>query len=142
MPPAVLAAAPAIIGAVGTIGGAVLASSAQKSATNKAVQAQTNATNQQLQLYREGMGQARDMYNSNFGVLAPYAANGVPASNALNALLNLPSAPPMTSPLAHAAATTPIPGATAPGAINPASLNPTTALQALGAYRAVNRGVV
>lgn len=99
MPTAVIAAG---VAAAGTIGGAVLSSGAQKSATNAAVNAQTNASNQQLQLGRESMALNRDIYNSNFGVLAPYAANGIPASNALNALLNLPAAPTMTSPLQQA----------------------------------------
>jgi hypothetical protein len=138
MPPAVIAAG---VVAAGTIGGAVLGSNAQKSATNAAVNAQTNASNQQLQLGRESMGLNRDIYNSNYQTLAPFVGNGLVASNAMNALLNLPAAPAMTSPLAHAAATAPPPApAPLPGQGNPASLNPSTALQALGSYWASHPG--
>jgi hypothetical protein len=41
----------------------------------------------------------RDIYNSNYKTLSPFVGNGLVASNAMNALLNLPQAPEMTSPL-------------------------------------------
>jgi hypothetical protein len=104
MPTAVIGGA---IAGVGAIGGALIGSSAQKKATNKAVAAQTNASNQQLQLGRESMGLNRDIYNSNYATLSPFVGNGLVASNALNALLNLPQAPTMTSPLAQQSAQQP-----------------------------------
>jgi hypothetical protein len=151
MPAAVI---PAAVAAAGTIGGAILASGEQKSAANKAVQAQTSATSQQLQLGRESLATQKQMfdqglalnhqiYDANFSTLSPFVGNGLVASNAMNALLGLPAAQPMTSPLATAPVAPgiptpppPAPGPVAPGAMNPASLNPSTALQALGSYYA------
>ena len=134
MPPAVIAG----VGAAASIGGAILGANAQKSAANKAVATQMNATNQQLQLGRESLATQKQMFDANYNTLSPFVGNGLVASNAMNALLGLPAAQPMTSPFGHAAATTPAPGSVAPATQNPASLNPQTALQALGASYASN----
>lgn len=106
MPQAVI---PAAIGAVGSIGGALLSASAQKKAANQANAAQQEATQAQLQLGRESLGLNKDIYNSNYALLSPFVGNGLVASNSLNALLNLPQAPTLTSPLAQA------PGGATPG---------------------------
>jgi hypothetical protein len=97
MPPAVAAAG---IVAAGTIGGAVLGSKAQKKAANQANAAQQDATQAQLQLGRESMALNRDIYNSNYSLLSPFVSRGNVAGNSINALLGLPSAPAMASPLA------------------------------------------
>lgn len=109
MPPEIIAAG---IGAAGSIGGALLSGNAQKSAASQATQATTNAQNQatqaQLQLGQESLDQQRQMYNNdiglqtgiynqNFDLLSPFAANGMVASNSMNALLGLPAAPHLTS---------------------------------------------
>jgi hypothetical protein len=97
------------VAAAGTIAGSAIGAHESSKASNKAVAAQTSATNSQLQLGRESNALQRDMFNQGmqynrdaanaaFNVNAPYAANGIPASNALNALLNLPAAPTLTSP--------------------------------------------
>jgi hypothetical protein len=99
MPPAVVAGG---IAAAGAIGGAVIGSSAQKKAASQAAGAQAGATEAQLQLGRESMALNKDIYNANFGVLSPYASRGNVAGDSINALLGLPSAPTMTSPLATA----------------------------------------
>lgn len=110
MSPAVIAAG---VVAAGTIGGAVLGNSAQKKASTQAAQTQNNATDAQLQLGRESLGLNRDIYNSNYDILSPYASRGNVAGDQINALLGLPSAPVMHSPLA----TTPsAAGAPAPAA--------------------------
>jgi hypothetical protein len=98
MPPAIIAGG---IAAVGAIGGAVISSSAQKKAANQANDAQQAATQAQLQLGRETMALNKDIYNSNYAVLSPYASRGNVAGDSINALLGLPQAPAMTSPLAN-----------------------------------------
>jgi hypothetical protein len=109
MPPAVIAAG---IGAAGAIGGAVLSGNAQKHAAQQATNATTQANNQavqaqlqlggqsldlQRQMYNNNTGLATDIYNQNFNILSPYAANGLVASNAVNAMLGLPASTPMQS---------------------------------------------
>jgi hypothetical protein len=130
MPPAVAAAG---ITAAATIGGAMMTQGAQRSAANAATQAQNGATNAQLQLGRESlaaqkqmfdqnMGLNRDIYNSNYQTLSPFVGNGMVASNAMNALLGLPAAQPMTSPLTQPSAP-----------VTPAPATPAPATAALGA---------
>lgn len=97
MPPAIIAGG---IAAAGTIGGAVLSSHAQNKAANQANAAQQEATQAQLQLGRESMALNRDIYNSNYGTLSPFVSRGNVAGDAINALLGLPAAPAMQSPLA------------------------------------------
>lgn len=124
MPTAVIAAG---VTAAGAIGGGLIASHAQSSAADKATGAITDANNQatqaQLQLGQQSLNQQAGMfnaltglntsiYNQNFKVLAPYAANGLPASNQINALLNLPAAPNLKSTVKPPA---PIPTQTLPG---------------------------
>ena len=99
MPPAVAAAG---IVAAGTIGGAVLGSSAQKKAASQASNAEQQATQAQLHLGRESMALNRDIYNSNYNLLSPFVSRGNVAGESINALLGLPTAPAMTSPLAGA----------------------------------------
>jgi hypothetical protein len=48
------------------------------------------------------MALGQNIYNSNYDVLSPYASRGNVAGDAINALLGLPSAPAMHSPLAAA----------------------------------------
>jgi hypothetical protein len=110
MPPLAIAAG---IAAVGTIGGAVIASKSAKSAANQAASAQQAATQQELQLGRENMGQQREIYNAGFGLLSPTVSRGNVAGDAYNALLGLPSAPAIQSPLAQAPST-----GTAPGGVS------------------------
>lgn len=90
----------AIIGGVASIGGALLGASSQKKAAKQANESQQAATQAQLQLGRETMALNKDIYNSNYGVLSPYASRGNVAGESLNALLGLPQAPVMRSPLA------------------------------------------
>lgn len=99
MPPAVIAGG---IAAVGTIGGALISSGAQSSAANQAAASQASATQAQLQLGRESMALNRDIYNSNYNTLSPFVSRGNVAGQYYNALLGLPAAPTMTSPLATA----------------------------------------
>jgi hypothetical protein len=103
MPPAIVAAG---IGAAGAIGGAVLSSSAQKKASSQANAAQQQATDAQLQLGRESMALNKDIYNSNYNTLSPFVSRGNVAGNAINALLGLPDAPAMQSPLGGTAMAT------------------------------------
>jgi hypothetical protein len=115
MPPAVIAG----VGAAASIGGAILGANAQKSAADKAVATQMNATNQQLQLGRESLATQKQMFDANFSTLSPFVGNGLVASNAMNALLGLPAAQPMISPLAQASVTAggaPAPAPSAPAA--------------------------
>jgi hypothetical protein len=98
MPPAIIAGG---IAAAGTIGGALLSSSSQKKAASQANASQQQATQAQLQLGRESMALNRDIYNSNYGTLSPFVGRGNVAGDAINALLGLPSAPAMQSPLAQ-----------------------------------------
>jgi hypothetical protein len=82
----------------GLFGGA--GSDATKKAANKANDAQQAATQAQLQLGRESLALNKDIYNSNYGILSPFVSRGNVAGDSINALLGLPSAPAMTSPLA------------------------------------------
>lgn len=77
MPVALVAAG---VAAAGTVAGAAISSSASKKATNKAVAAQEsmNAQNNALQ---------QQQYQANAARLDPYSAQGMQASNAMNALL-------------------------------------------------------
>jgi hypothetical protein len=103
MPPLAIVAG---ITAVGTIGGALIGSSAQNKAAKSANASQQAATQAELQLGRENMAQQKDIYNANFGLLSPFVSRGDVAGQSINALLGLPNAPAMTSPLAGAPATT------------------------------------
>ncbi|UXO93932.1 ejection protein [Pseudanabaena phage Pan3] len=75
------------IGAVASIGGALLSSKSQKSAANKAASvAQDNtAANNAL---------ARDIYSQNQQALSPFQQRGNAAGEQINALLGLPSGAP------------------------------------------------
>jgi hypothetical protein len=101
MPPAIIAGG---IAAAGTIGGAVLSSSAQNKAAKQANQSEQAATQAQLQLGRESMALNKDIYNSNYQTLSPFVSRGNVAGDAINALLGLPQAPAMQSPLATTSA--------------------------------------
>lgn len=137
MPPAVIAGG---IAAVGTIGGAIISSGAQKSAAQQATNATTAAQNQatqaqlqlgqqsldlQRQMYNGNVGLATDIYNQNFNLLSPFASNGLVASNQLNAMLGLPKGAPIQSQV-HAP--TPI------GPQTPAPGTPATGTNALTNY--------
>lgn len=90
---------------IGTIIGGVtslLGGSSQKKAINKANDAQQAATQAQLQLGRESLALNKDIYNSNYNILSPFVSRGNVAGDSINALLGLPSAPTMASPLAVA----------------------------------------
>lgn len=86
------------------IGGAtsVLGGSAQSHAANKAADASNAAAQLQYQLGQQSLQQNRDIYNNNVGFLSPFVSRGNVAGESINALLGLPSAPAMTSPLATA----------------------------------------
>jgi hypothetical protein len=96
MPPLAVAAG---IAAVGTIGGAVIGASAQNHAVDQATAAQQQSTAQQLELGRESLALNQGIYNSNYNLLSPFVSRGNVAGNQINALLGLPAAPAMTSPL-------------------------------------------
>jgi hypothetical protein len=98
MPPAIIAGG---IAAVGTIGGALLSSSAQSKAASQANASQQAATQAQLQLGRETLGLNTQIYNSNYGTLSPFVQRGNVAGDSINALLGLPNAPAAQSPLAN-----------------------------------------
>lgn len=104
MPPVVIAGA---LAAAGTIGGAVLASGASNSAANTAAQSQQQATNAQLQLGQQSLALNQGIYNSNYNLLSPDVSRGNVAAQNESALLGLPSAPTLSSPLAQPAATAP-----------------------------------
>jgi hypothetical protein len=87
MPPAIIAGG---IAAVGTIGGALLSSSAQSKAASQANASQQAATQAQLQLGRETLGLNTQIYNSNYGTLSPFVQRGNVAGDSINALLGLP----------------------------------------------------
>jgi hypothetical protein len=89
-----------ILGAGAGIVGSIFGADAQGDANEQAAQTQNAATAAQLQLGRESLALNTDIYNSNYGLLSPYVSRGNVAGDALNALLGLPSAPAMTSPLA------------------------------------------
>jgi hypothetical protein len=117
MPPAVIAAG---VVAAGSIGGALLGSHAQSKANKQAAQTQDNATNAQLQLGHESLDLNKQIYNSNYDTLSPWVSRGNVAGDAYSALLGLPTAPVMHSPLASPApAATPAPAAGGQGLINP-----------------------
>jgi hypothetical protein len=97
------------------IGGAtsILGSSSQSHAANQAAQAQNQAAQLQYQLGQQSLQQNRDIYNNNVGFLSPFVSRGNVAGDSINALLGLPSAPAMQSPLggtALASGTVPAPG--------------------------------
>lgn len=71
-----------VIGAVASIGGAILGSSAQKKAANTAAQAASDNTAANNAL-------ARDIYGQNKATLAPFVNTGTGASAAINALLGI-----------------------------------------------------
>jgi hypothetical protein len=89
--------------AVGTIGGALIGSHAQSQANQQAAATQNQATAAQLALGEQSLAQNQAIYNSNYNTLAPWVSRGNVAGDAYNALLGLPAAPQMTSPLAAAA---------------------------------------
>jgi hypothetical protein len=119
MPPAVIAGG---IAAVGTIGGALISSHSQNSAIDSANASQQAATQAQLelghesldlqkQLAQQSMGLNQSLYNSNYDLLSPFVSRGNVAGGAINALLGLPNAPNMRSPLETASGgLTPLPG--------------------------------
>ena len=72
----------AIIGGVASIGGALLSSSAQKKAANKAADVS-------LQTAQENNRLAQQIYNQNAAVLSPFQQRGNAAGDAINALLGL-----------------------------------------------------
>ena len=72
----------AIIGGVASIGGALLSSSAQKKAANKAADVS-------LQTAQENNRLAQNIYNQNAAALTPFQQRGNAAGNAINALLGL-----------------------------------------------------
>lgn len=72
----------AAIGAVASIGGAILGSKAQRKAANKAAQAATDNTAANNAL-------AREIYGQNKATLSPFVNTGTQASGAINALLGL-----------------------------------------------------
>ncbi len=109
MPAAIIAGG---VAAVGAIGGALIGSSAQKKAASQANAAEQQAAAQQyalgqqsLQLQEKLAGQSlglnTDIYNTNYNLLSPYVSRGNVAGGAYNALLGLPAAPGMTSPLSR-----------------------------------------
>ena len=140
----------AIIGAAGMIGGAILGGNAQKKASAQANDASQAATQAQLQLGQQSLAVQQQLaqqsmalqerlsgqsmaanlgiYNSNYDLLSPFVSRGNVAGDAINALLGLPSAPAMTSPMKNGipqfpgvnaplpgAPATPAPGTPAPG---------------------------
>jgi hypothetical protein len=133
------------LAAAGTIGGAVLSSHAQSHAADQAAQAQSQATDAQLQLgqqslaqqnalAQQSMGLNQSLYNSNYDTLSPFVSRGNVAGDAINALLGLPQAPTMRSPLETASGglapiqlppqpaggtPTPAPGQPPAGPVNP-----------------------
>lgn len=87
----------AVIGA----GASYLGSKSQSKAASQAAAASDAAAQAQLQLGRESLALNKDIYNANFGLLSPYVSRGNVAGNQINALLGLPNAPAMTSPIAQ-----------------------------------------
>ena len=72
----------AIIGGVASIGGALIGSSAQKKAANKAADVS-------LQTAQQNNALAQNIYNQNAQALSPFQQRGNEAGNAINALLGL-----------------------------------------------------
>lgn len=97
MPPAIIAGG---IAAAGTIGGALIGSHQQSQAVQQANNSQQAATQAQLQLGQQALGLNQSIYNSNYDLLSPFVSRGNVAGDAINALLGLPSAPHLSSPLA------------------------------------------
>jgi hypothetical protein len=97
MPPAIIAAG---IGAVGAIGGGIIASSSQKSAAKTAAAAQTQATDSQLQLGQQNIAFQQGIYDKNTALLSPFVQRGNAAGQNINALLGLggPQAPAQATP--------------------------------------------
>jgi hypothetical protein len=91
--------------AAGTIGGALISSHSQKSAADQAAATQAQSTAAQLQLGEEALGLNKSIYNSNYDLLSPFVSRGNVAGDAINALLGLPSAPVLHSPLAQGSTT-------------------------------------
>lgn len=77
----------AIVGGVASIGGALLSSSAQKKAANKAADVS-------LQTAQENNRLAQQIYNQNAAVLSPFQQRGNAAGDAINSLLGLGVARP------------------------------------------------
>lgn len=96
MPPVAIAAG---IAAVGTIGGAVIGASAQNHAVDQAAAMQQQSTAQQLELGRESLALNQGIYNSNYNLLSPFVSRGNVAGDAYSAMLGLPAAPRLTSPM-------------------------------------------
>lgn len=84
----------AIIGGVASIGGALLGSSAQKKAANKAADVS-------LQTAQENNRLAENIYNQNAAVLSPFQQRGNAAGDAINSLLGLGVAQPAFNPQAN-----------------------------------------
>jgi hypothetical protein len=89
----------AILGAAGSIGGALIGASSQNHAVDQATAAQQQATAQQLELGRESLALNQGIYNSNYNLLSPFVSRGNVAGDQINALLGLRAAPAMTSPM-------------------------------------------
>jgi hypothetical protein len=104
MPPLAIAAG---VAAVGTIGGALISSSATSKAASQANASQQAATQAQLQLGRETLGLNTQIYNSNYGTLSPFVQRGNVAGDSINALLGLPASAPTQSPMATTASAQP-----------------------------------
>jgi hypothetical protein len=104
MPPAIIAGG---IAAVGAIGGAVISSKSQSKAANQANDAQQVAADQRAALARESMALNTGIYNSNYNTLSPWVSRGNVAGDAYSAMLGLPAAPQMTSPMGAANALSP-----------------------------------
>jgi hypothetical protein len=133
MPPAVIAGG---VAAAGAIGGALIGSKSQSHANAQAAQTQDNATAAQLQLGQQSLAMGQNIYNSNYDVLSPYASRGNVAGNALNALLGLPAAPAMHSPLAQSVSTAPMPATGSSVPQTPAAATPSSPAQFINAQLA------
>lgn len=99
----------AAIGAVGTIGGALMSSRSTDRAADQANEAQQAATQAQLQLGRESMGLQREIYDRNSALLNPWVQRGNIAGDSYNALLGLPAAP-QPAPAAPTGGAAPVTG--------------------------------
>lgn len=131
MPPAIIAAG---VVAAGTIGGAVLGSHSQSQASSQAAATQQQATDAQLQLGQESLAQQNalaqqsialgtNIYNSNYDLLSPFVSRGNVAGDAYSAMLGLPAAPVMQSPL-HSTAPPAPPTGTPPPVATPTGTPP------------------
>jgi hypothetical protein len=146
MPPAVIAGG---IAAVGAIGGAVIGSKSQSKAANQANAAQQESAQLQYQLGQQSLalqeklanqslGASQGIYNSNYNMLSPFVSRGNVAGTQINAMLGLPSAPVMRSPMeatapaaggAPTTPTSPSPSAPAPPAYAGPSLAQIAAME-------------